>query len=88
MKRPARWTLVFVGLALCCLVLRLYQDSDAAPRSASQPFANAVEQRMEMITQLREIRMLLKEQNTLIKQQNELLHAVMPQRAAAPENKK
>jgi hypothetical protein len=66
----------------------LYQDSDAAPRSANQPFANAVEQRMEMITQLREIRMLLKEQNTLIKQQNELLRSVMPQRAAAPENKK
>jgi hypothetical protein len=69
-------------------VLRFYQDSDAAPRSANQPFANAVEQRMEMITQLREIRVLLKEQNTLIKQQNELLGSVVPQQAATPDRKK
>jgi len=49
-------------------VLGFYGTSSAAQRTGGQPpFANAVEQRMEMISLLREIRDLLKEQNALLR---------------------
>lgn len=53
-----------------CPVLRLLsvsQATDAAPTSSNVPFANAVEQRMEMVNQLKEIKILLKEQNSLLR---------------------
>ena len=52
------------ALALC--VLGLYRTTSAEPRETNLPFANAVEQRAEMIEQLREIGALLKEQNALL----------------------
>ena len=52
-------------LGLC--VLGLYRPSTAAPPEESQPFANAVEQRAEMITQLKEVVAELKEQNALLR---------------------
>jgi hypothetical protein len=48
-------------------VLSLHQTTTAAPRESNEPFANAVEQRAEMIVQLKEISSLLKEQNVLLK---------------------
>jgi|YelNatPaOPRAMG01_1025707.scaffolds.fasta_scaffold550001_1 hypothetical protein len=47
--------------------------SVADPAPAQPPFANSVEQRMEMIAELRKIRELLTRQNELISQQNSLL---------------
>jgi hypothetical protein len=46
-------------------VLSFYRTTGAAPPKPKQPFANSVEQRMEMIKELREIKVLLKEQNAL-----------------------
>ena len=40
---------------------------DAAPQAGRPPFSNAVEQRGEMVRQLKEIRALLKEQNALLR---------------------
>jgi len=48
-------------------VLSFYQQTSAAPRGARQPFANSVEQRAEMIEQLKAVRQLLKEQNDLLR---------------------
>ena len=56
---------VLIVAGLC--VLGLYETSSAAPRGDNEPFANSVEQRAEMIVQLREISALLKEQNALLK---------------------
>ncbi|GAB4129933.1 hypothetical protein JCM17478_17200 [Thermopirellula anaerolimosa] len=41
--------------------------------ASNQPFANAVEQRMEMIAQLRAIHEVLTEQNRLLVEQNKLI---------------
>ncbi len=59
-------TLLVVNVVSLC-VLSFYQTGTAAPQPGNQPFANAVEQRFEMITQLREISALLKEQNALLR---------------------
>jgi hypothetical protein len=69
------YAVLIVGAVILCGVLSLYQATDAAPKAPDAPFANAVEQRMEMINELKEIRALLKEQNALIKEQNELLRS-------------
>lgn len=75
MSRPTAWALGIAGAALFCCVLSFYRAGDAAPLGERQPFANAVQQRMEMINQLTEIRTLLKEQNALLKEQTKLLRS-------------
>jgi hypothetical protein len=47
-------------------VLGLYQPKAALTQEAPPPFANAVEQRNEMIAQLKEISTQLREQNALL----------------------
>ncbi len=69
MSRRTGWTILIVANVLCYCVLSFYQASEAAPSKTKLPFANAVEQRFEMIGQLREIRTLLKEQNSLAREQ-------------------
>lgn len=62
-----RWTLL---LALCAVglgVLSLYRSTEAAPPVAQLPFANSVEQRFEIINQLKETNALLREQNALLR---------------------
>lgn len=66
MPRPSRGTLLVVANVVTLCVLGFFQTTNAQPRD-NQPFANAVEQRQEMIAQLREIAALLKEQNALLK---------------------
>ena len=68
-------TLLIAAAVLCCCVLSFYGDTDAAPPPAKAPFANAVDQRFQMINELKEIRALLKEQNVLLKEQNALLQS-------------
>lgn len=51
-------------------MLSLQQPSVAAPAKETQPFANAVEQRFEMIQHLRDISAQLKEQNALLRSGN------------------
>ena len=69
MGRRTGLTLLVIANLLIYGVLSLYRTSDAAPpkTGGQPPFANAVEQRMETIRELREIRRLLKEQNELLR---------------------
>jgi hypothetical protein len=44
------------------------RGSGAVAQQTRQPFANAVQQRAEMIRELKEIKTLLKEQNSLLRE--------------------
>lgn len=72
MRGRTGWAVLIAANVVFLCVLSLYRSTSAASQAAKQPFANAVAQRMEMITQLREARALLKEQNALVKEQNTL----------------
>jgi gas vesicle protein len=48
-------------------MLGFYGTLGAAPQAGQPPFANPVDQRAEMIRELREIKELLKEQNALLR---------------------
>ncbi len=61
-----------VTVIMCMLVLG-ERAVVPAPSVAEQPFANSVEQRAQMISELRAIRQLLLDQNTLLREQNRLL---------------
>jgi len=62
-----RW-LILITLNVCVMsVLCFYNTTGAAPRNADPPFNNSVQQRENMIRELREIKVLLKEQNALLK---------------------
>jgi hypothetical protein len=72
LSRNAALGWIFAG-ALMVGMLGLWgtagaQNPSAAPGAGRPPFANAVDQRDEMIRELREIRGLIKEQNALLKQ--------------------
>ena len=65
-KRHTRWAiLVIANLGAWCM-LGFYGTTGAAPQAGKPPFNNAVEQREEMIRELKEIKTLLKEQNMLL----------------------
>ena len=70
MTRRTGWALLLAANLLCYWVLSFYKTTDAAPPKAGPPFANAVQQRMEMIGLLRDIKDLLKEQNALLRSGN------------------
>lgn len=70
MARHTGWFLLIAANVLFCCVLSFYRTSEAAPKAAPAPFANSVQQRMEMIAQLKEIKDLLKEQNALLRSGN------------------
>jgi hypothetical protein len=61
-----------IGGALLLGVLGLLgsvvAQQEGTPQAGKAPFANAVDQREEMIRELRDIRTLMKEQNALLKQ--------------------
>lgn len=59
------WTAAAV-LVIGCM-LWLIVPTFAQPQGGQPPFSNAVEQRNEMIRELREIRELMKEQNDLLR---------------------
>lgn len=61
-----------VIIIMCMLVLG-ERVVVPVPSMAEQPFANSVEQRAQMISELRAIRQLLSDQNTLLREQNRLL---------------
>jgi hypothetical protein len=62
-----RWSLLIAANAVAVGVLGFYSTSGAAPQSGQPPFANSVEQRLETLQELREIKELLKEQNALLR---------------------
>jgi hypothetical protein len=67
MRRPVAWTLLIVANVLCYCVLSLYQPGIAAQPSDPARIANPIEQRADMLDELKQIRELLKEQNELLR---------------------
>ncbi len=67
MRRPTVWTLLIVANVLCYCVLSLYRPGIAAQPNGPARIANPIEQRAEMISELRQISELLKEQNELLR---------------------
>lgn len=63
------WTLLIVVNVMAFGVLGFYQSIGTAqqPQNGQPPFQNAVEQRQEMIRELKEISELLKEQNLILR---------------------
>ena len=62
-----RWPLLAAVNAAVLGMLGFYSTGGAAPQAGQPPFANSVEQRAEMVRELREIKELLKEQNALLR---------------------
>lgn len=62
-----RWLLLGVVNVLFWCVLSFYQTGTAAPQDDNLPFANSVQQRIDMVTQLKEINAELKAQNALLR---------------------
>ena len=87
MNRRTGWTLAIAASALFCCVLSFYQATAAAPPAGTQPFANSLQQRMEMITELKGIRALLKEQNVLLREQNNLLRPAEAKTVDSPRKR-
>lgn len=60
-------------IILLCMLGLGERPSARVSGAAEQPFANSVEQRATMISELRAIKQLLSDQNTLLREQNKLL---------------
>jgi hypothetical protein len=81
MRSRTAWALLIAANALCYCVLGFYQTTTAAvPKGNPPPFANAVQQRMEMIGHLKEIKELLKEQNALLRSGNLKVVVTLPEK--------
>lgn len=63
------WTLLLVVNVTAMCVLGFHQSIGTAqqPQNGQPPFQNAIEQRQEMIRELKEISALLKEQNSILR---------------------
>lgn len=59
-------SIVAATVSLGCIFL--FAGSDASAQPTRQPFSNAVQQRAEMIRELKETNALLKEQNALLRE--------------------
>jgi hypothetical protein len=62
-----RGTWLVIANLVIAGVLGFYSTLGAAPQAGQPPFANPVEQRSDMVRELREIKELLKEQNALLR---------------------
>jgi hypothetical protein len=70
---------IVCATAVVLSVLGFYSTTGAAPQGGQPPFANSVEQRLEIVTELRAIKELLKEQNDLLRAaQRNQANAVKP----------
>jgi hypothetical protein len=81
MLRLNRWMLLVIANVLCWGMLSFYQTGNAQQRTGGDPpFANSIEQRMEMVTELKEIKNLLKEQNALLSSGNLRVVITLPEK--------
>ena len=62
-----RWAALLSANLFLWGVLSFYDSTSAAPPRGQLPFANAVEQRHEIIRELQQIKTLLQEQNQLLR---------------------
>ena len=67
MLRRLRWPALIAANAAGMCMLSFYRTEAAAQRQAQEPFANAVQQRFDMLNELRETNALLREQNALLR---------------------
>jgi hypothetical protein len=74
----SRWTWLLVANAVALGVLGFYSTLGAAPQAGQPPFANPIDQRLDMIRELREIKELLKEQNNLLRGGADKTNAIPP----------
>jgi hypothetical protein len=67
--RRSYW-IAAIGAVACVLGLlgTVVAQNEGTPGAGKPPFASAIDQREEMIRELRDIRALMKEQNALLKQ--------------------
>ena len=65
-QNHTRWALLLSANVLFICVLSFYRVSEADPTATNLPFANSVEQRIEIINQLKELNAQIKEQNALL----------------------
>lgn len=63
----SRWVVLVLANVFAVSVLGFYSTLGAAPQAGQPPFANPVDQRSDMVRELREIKDLLKEQNALLR---------------------
>lgn len=63
----SRWTWLVAGNLAALCMLGFYSQLGAAPPAGQPPFANPIDQRLDMIRELHEIKELLKEQNALLR---------------------
>ena len=77
-SRTLRWTLLVTANAVALGVLGFYSTLGAAPPAGQPPFANPIDQRLDMIRELREIKELLKEQNSLLRGGADKTHVANP----------
>jgi hypothetical protein len=83
MKRFAPWSVLLLLNVLVISVLGLYRTTVAGSPGGAPPFANTTESRLEMIQELKEIRVLLKEQNELLRSgQVKVIVTELPKAAA------
>jgi hypothetical protein len=82
MIRQARWILPLTCIVVTYCMLGFYRTTNAAP--PPPPFANSVEQRLETVQQLKEIKALLKEQNALLQSGNVKVIIVEQDKAGGP----
>jgi hypothetical protein len=76
----SRWTWLLAANAALLGMLGFYSTLGAAPPAGQPPFANPIDQRQEMIRELREIKELLKEQNALLRSGADKNNALPPSR--------
>ena len=77
MTRKTSFAAMVAAVVLCYCMLSFYQTPAVAQRrtGGEPPFANSVEQRIQTVNHLAEIKELLKEQNALLKEQIALLRS-------------
>ena len=74
----SRWMWLTAANAAALCMLGFYSQLGAAPPAGQPPFANPIDQRLEMIRELREIKELLKEQNNLLRGGADKTNAIPP----------
>ncbi len=62
-----RWMTLVAANAFAWCMLCFHEQGTAAPPPPTPPFANAVEQRIEIIEQLKQVNAQLKEQTALLR---------------------
>jgi hypothetical protein len=64
----SRWSALVALNMICWGVFGAYQISQAQSKGGQLPFANSIEQRSDILRELKDIKDLIKEQNALLRE--------------------